>query len=637
MTSSFRSLGQRLKPKQLTLFTLIAVVLPALISLFGIAQRHRVEAQNRAVCLATEIENIENLAAAQGITLDAATEQLKKRGLNGVVLSEETLNDLLDRGEAVLEQNYAENPTGEPGADIPVLRFSDPRSIERVQRGLRIRFGELATNLPVRQDRLLLPAVSLSLIRSTPIGLNPADAAMAKRFELVQISRFNNILGTNPASVTATLAWGKELGTAVFLPAGDQVLGRRGAINTTAEALEQLHLYYASAEFGKIGGDANMLQLVPERVIRLHAAQSAELDKMSDLDAVERYTKAARERNMRILLIRPLSNGGQSPIGDFGNFIGNVAKGLVDDGATIAVPHGFRDTALPRFYFPILALSIVPAAYLVLVGFGASRLLTKVLTGLFALGAIGAWSPGLREPMALLGSMVFPVLAYIVLEQKKLSHPALDFGLVTAISVVGGLIVAAMLNGLSYFIGANLPLGVKVSIFLPILIVGLFLLIKLADLKTVLQQPITWGSAVLFIGVGGVLAMLIARSGNDSGVGVSSTELLFRNLLDRYLYVRPRTKEFMVGHPALIIGLGLLGMIRQNPALKAKLNGWACLALMLGVVGQTGMVNTLWHLHIPVVLSLARIGIGAVLGCTIGLAVWTALRLFLKPLATEAK
>ncbi len=51
------------------------------------------------------------------------------------------------------------------------------------------------------------------------------------------------------------------------------------------------------------------------------------------------------------------------------------------------------------------------------------------------------------------------------------------------------------------------------------------------------------------------LALFVARSGNDPGVGVSATELKVRSLLDKYLLVRPRTKEFLLGHPALLLGL----------------------------------------------------------------------------------
>jgi hypothetical protein len=41
-----------------------------------------------------------------------------------------------------------------------------------------------------------------------------------------------------------------------------------------------------------------------------------------------------------------------------------------------------------------------------------------------------------------------------------------------------------------------------------------------------------------------VLALVVLRSGNDGGVGVSAGELKVRALLDQLLYTRPRFKEF---------------------------------------------------------------------------------------------
>jgi hypothetical protein len=78
----------------------------------------------------------------------------------------------------------------------------------------------------------------------------------------------------------------------------------------------------------------------------------------------------------------------------------------------------------------------------------------------------------------------------------------------------------------------------------------------------------------------------------------------------------------MIGHPALIIGLGLLALIKQDKAKLAKLGSWATLALMVGAMGQTSIVNTMCHLHTPVVLSIERIVEGIVIGSIIGLVIW---------------
>jgi hypothetical protein len=123
------------------------------------------------------------------------------------------------------------------------------------------------------------------------------------------------------------------------------------------------------------------------------------------------------------------------------------------------------------------------------------------------------------------------------------------------------------------------------------------------------------------------LLFMSSRTGNDNPAGVSDLELKMRFVLDRILLVRPRTKEFMVGHPLLILGIGLLIANRRKPS--ATLAMWAAFALAGGAIGQTDIVNTMCHIHTPVVLSLARIGVGMVAGCIIGLGVWLAARRWL--------
>ena len=67
--------------------------------------------------------------------------------------------------------------------------------------------------------------------------------------------------------------------------------------------------------------------------------------------------------------------------------------------------------------------------------------------------------------------------------------------------------------------------------------------------------------------------------------------------------------------------------MKEGPGVRG---GWIALLLLLGAVGQTSVVNTLCHLHIPVVLSLARIGIGLLLGAIFGFAAWAAVAAVLR-------
>jgi hypothetical protein len=126
---------------------------------------------------------------------------------------------------------------------------------------------------------------------------------------------------------------------------------------------------------------------------------------------------------------------------------------------------------------------------------------------------------------------------------------------------------------------------------------------------------------VAFVVAVAAVALLVARSGNDPGVGVSDTELRFRALLDRILGARPRTKEFLVGHPALFLSLALAAFPRWR--------GWAFPLLLIGTIGQTGMLNSFCHLHTPLKMTLLHTFHALWLGVLLGLVlVWLWFRVF---------
>jgi len=454
------------------------------------------------------------------------------------------------------------------------------------------------------------------------------------------IARCVNPPGVSATGVQQTLQWAHELGAKVFLPEGDQVLGRRDAIKTTEETLRDLSMYYATPEFAKIGGDVNVVEADPGNVIRLHSAQIAELDKLNFADAVDRFAKASRERNMRILLIRPFSLAGPAPSSGFAAFIKAINEQITKEGGAIGLPKPYREPTLPRFFPVLLGLAIAPAVWFSIAAFVKDRTVRLVGAVLITLLALACFVRTGQHGMAFLASVAFPFLGFVVAEElpdlplPRWLQPLPAFVLISVFSLVGGLCVAGMLNGLSFYVKADEFRGIKIQVFLPIVAVGIFYLARLGNLRKTLANPINWGSVVLGLIILGMLGFMIARTGNDTGAGASDGEVAFRGILDRVMFVRPRTKEFMIGHPLLIIGLGLLAFIRTSKKKEPDsetpqvgfdaqhLAGWAALAMMVGSMGQTDIVNTLCHLHVPVVLSIIRIGLGAFLGCIIGLAVW---------------
>ena len=604
---------------------------------------------NRAVSIAVEYDTVESLTAAQGIPIEQGLADLKAQGVNALVLSEGTVGEILAKGQATLQTNSWPVRVGDHTVLEPMstLKFTDVSVLPRAERGLRIRFQGMANRLKGRNpDVLDLPNVSPMVVRTTPIGLDPTEVATTRKAGMAIVARCANPLGVSTTGVRQTLQWAKENGASVFLPEGDQVLGRRDSLDITIETLRELNMLYATPEFAKIGGDTNVVEKASDLIIRLHSAQIAELDKLTFADAVERYVKAARERNMRMLMIRPLSLSSDQPNKAFAAFIKKIDDQIVEHGLSMGTAKPYQEPSVPKALHILLALAMAPVIWYTIAVFVSDKRVRLVGAVLISLLALAAAVRAGQHAMAFLGSLSFPFLGFLIADHfefpslPKIVRPLPAFLLICFLSLLGGLCVAGMLNGLAFYIKADEFKGIKISVFLPILAVGIYYLSRLGDLKKILANPINWSSVVLGLFILGILGLMIARTGNDNGVGASDGEVAFRGLLDKILFVRPRTKEFMIGHPLLIVGLGLMSYMRRRPVkVKAEddateptshpLAAWAALAMMVGSMGQTDIVNTLCHLHIPVVLSVARIALGAVLGSIIGLVAWIVVLKFL--------
>jgi hypothetical protein len=125
-----------------------------------------------------------------------------------------------------------------------------------------------------------------------------------------------------------------------------------------------------------------------------------------------------------------------------------------------------------------------------------------------------------------------------------------------------------------------------------------------------IQITVFWIIVVALLGIVGLY--YLSRTGNEGSA--SSLEMLMRNTLETTFGVRPRSKEFLLAHPLLLLGLFL--------ALRYRA---AWVLVIVGSIGQLSMVDTFAHIHTPLQISLIRdllgLCLGAVIGCVL-IAVW---------------
>jgi hypothetical protein len=185
----------------------------------------------------------------------------------------------------------------------------------------------------------------------------------------------------------------------------------------------------------------------------------------------------------------------------------------------------------------------------------------------------------------------------------------------SVVLAIAPVIIITLLNAWPFFSGADKFFFPKLTQLMPLLLVALafagavFPHRVLAESatqarqragafwKNIMASPLTVSLTLisLIVLIGGVVWM--ARSGNDSGMTVSSFELHFRHLLERILVTRPRTKEFMLGFPAMLFAVWF--------ARRRRLTG-ACFTVILATIGQADMMDSFMHLHTPIFYALAR-------------------------------
>lgn len=607
---------------------------------FSVSERHKVEAANNKVGLMMEMSDIEAIAAAVGRDRYSTLRELQTHGLTGVAITEDTIGDLARKGRIVIETDGSSLQLravgdlgsrwvrpGTPDQQYLGSQFQrDLYHLDRVASALASRgFFDLGTvNVPYGSrypTSISVDRDAVVDISSIPVGIDPRAAYESTEAGLVVVARQFNEVGANAAVIVRSLREARDAGATAYLIGGDQALGNRNLLDATAQTLSTLQIAYLSPEFVSLGGDAQLRSKLRTQAFRLHSISQTEAETMSPREVEERFAKAYRERSVRWLLLRPTSRAGNNVLDQASAMLIGVREAVEDAGGEVAPPVPFQDPDVSVWVVrAIAALSLPAVLWTILTTLGRNWLsYIAAFVGLAVLA--GAFVDEGIEFAALLISIAMPVLGYLAVSAMKRGRwfPFLGFLLMSAVSLVGGLAVAGMMVGIEYTLRISAFTGVKVSMFLPILLVGWVMLREQGSVGETMRKPVTWVAASVTILGLVVIALLALRSGNENPSAVSSMELQVRSLLDNLLHVRPRSKEVALGHPALVVALCLM-------AFRPGLSGWASLLLLAGMVGQTSIVNTLCHLHTPVLLSLARIGVGVALGGIIGALVWAFAR-----------
>ncbi len=419
----------------------------------------------------------------------------------------------------------------------------------------------------------------------------------------------------------------KNVGAVIFT--GEEVAGYPDHLHETARFMSDRDLIYGYIEpfIGDQEGASVLAKQQVDNVVRVHSIQREEMAEQSREEIRDRYIRAARERNVSYLYLRGLPeerifrNGAEEQL----VLAGIISAGLEDNGFELSnvLPGGAVHFGAYRVFF---------SSFLVMTA--AVLWLKKALD--FMINLPGLFFPLLmiagfivllflfftqdliffRQFTALGAAAFFPAVSGgFLVEYIRGDRSFLSAGLAAAaVAFSGGLLVAAVLSTSVFYNQIEVFRGVKLAFVLPLFLTGLYFLMAhfpgeeteiepgavnlVRRAQEAVATPLTWKQIFIMSAALIVMVVYLGRTGNIPFIPVPAPEIALREWLEGVLGVRPRFKEFLLGHPFLL----LLPFFKKNifpPLIKTAV-------ILLALIGQLTVVNSFSHLHTPLSVTLER-------------------------------
>lgn len=383
-------------------------------------------------------------------------------------------------------------------------------------------------------------------------------------------------------------------------------------------------------EFNDQKGLPKLSVLLDKNTVRLHTIANGEMKKFTgdtsverkagEVEAIDRFTLAAKEREMRALLVRFFNiNQPGASFNENMVYLDRIADNLLDAGFTLDQPIG--KLVMPPTPTPLtllIGLGVAAGVVLLLLSLGFTGLALGAGIVLYLGWLLGYFlvDPTLSlKALAFISVVTFPTLSCITLFPKERLSALKSVGrllLMSLMSLIGAILMVGLLSEPLFMLKLDYFSGVKLAHLLPILIVPIVVYIwrdprPIETAKGILEKALDYKWAILGAILFAAIAIYLARTGND-GVQVSDQENFMRQYLTDVLGVRPRSKEFLIGYPATLLFFYFAGNRKPFWILSIPV-----------VIGQVSLVNTYAHLHTPLLISLHRSFNGLLLGIILGL------------------
>ena len=135
------------------------------------------------------------------------------------------------------------------------------------------------------------------------MGFDPQQVAFVRDNGYIPTARISNSLNLTPARLNQTFDDIEKTGAKVVIFSGDEVLGYDSLMSSVAREMRKRGLIYTNVEFSKQRGVRDFAMNTEGDLVRLHTVTGDEAARADPEVLVERFVRAARERDMRVLYV----------------------------------------------------------------------------------------------------------------------------------------------------------------------------------------------------------------------------------------------------------------------------------------------------------------------------------------------
>lgn len=655
-----------------SLVLVVCIIIGLLSALYLVAERYNVEKVQNHIENIIDYDAVLRANAFEKRSQQEAFDALKDAGITAFAIYDRTLEKANDAGEIKLLHSqdmvnvHVNSGVIKPGAVYVATVPGKEGYYKEIREDLYHRISkdkvkELNTSIgPV----LELQGASAENYATMNLGISKIQAMEVANYGfnvIVRPTNYRNVTLDDIKLLFKRLDGVPHVTGIIF--AGKEVVGAPNYLDETLEEMNKLHIPLIGIEA------VNQLQYEPQlgflematkkdySVGRVYTIAKDELRKIAPEEAAQRFYISDIERNIRYNLF-PIYEVGQNNdtvLQTTINYVKSATTKLAAKGYEFG-PASIYPAYTPNPLLVVLAMvgSIALFVYvgqmLICMRKHTQLVLFFTLSLVSIVGFILTSGTLIAQVWALSAAVMAPVGAMIILMEEwrrydgarpvgawKATALAVFYLLFGALfAAIGGMYIAALLGNTKFFMEFAIFRGVKLTFVLPIILVAIAYLQRFplwkgrmlnspAEAKRFVVEFLTTDIKMYVFFVAAALGIVgfifVGRSGHTAGVPVPTFEIMLRRFLENTLYARPREKEFLIGHPALM--LAIFAFLRKWPMVIHFV------LTLGGVIGIASMVETFCHIRTPVFMSIMRGYDGLLLGAAVGIVTIIGVRMLI--------